>query len=132
MRSVCLGLVTANLCGILIEPAEAAQCRRSIGLIEERLGVACAHFAYPRAIRGDDAAEAIIRDRFRSAVVAGGRPNPWSGADLHRLTRTPIHGEDPRSVVQAKAAGGLRLEGRLREGLDRGRYRERRASASAR
>ncbi len=96
---------------------------QSVGLIQDRLGVAAGHFAYPRAVRGSPAVEAVVRDRFKSAVVAGGRANPWSSSDLHRLMRTPVHGDDPLAVVARKAAGGLRLEGRLREGLDAVRYR---------
>ena len=96
---------------------------QSVGLIQDRLGVKAGHFAYPRAVRGSLAIEAVVRDRFESAVVAGGRANPWLSSDLHRLARTPVHGGDPLAVVARKAAGGLRLEGRLREGLDGVRYR---------
>ena len=99
------------------------ECRKSVGLIGDRLGTDCAHFAYPRAIRGGPAVEAVVRELFRSAVLAGGRTNRWSGSDVHRLTRTPVHGADSPAVVRDKSHGGLRLEGRMRAALDRIRYR---------
>jgi hypothetical protein len=42
--------------------------------------------------------------------------------DVHRLARTPVQVADSRPWFQRKAQGGLRLEARLRDGLDRYRY----------
>src|SRR5690606_4613381 len=53
----------------------AEELDRSIGLIEERLGVPCRHFAYPKAIAGSPAAEVAVRRRFVSACLAGNRVN---------------------------------------------------------
>src|SRR4029079_13168936 len=44
---------------------------RSKGLIEDRISIACEHFAYPKALPGSDAADVEVRARFRSAVLAG-------------------------------------------------------------
>src|SRR5581483_6585751 len=58
-------------------PETASELDRSIELIEDRLGVACHHFAYPKALRGSPAAEQEVRRRFRTAAIAGTRPNPY-------------------------------------------------------
>lgn len=106
-----------------LEPQAAAQeLDRSIGLLQDRLGVAVNHFAYPRAVRGRTAVEAEVRARFASAVLAGGRTNPWKGSDLYRLSRAPVHRRDLPAVVASKSEGGMRLEGTMREMLDRVRY----------
>lgn len=102
-------------------PAAAAELDRSTELLGERLGVECAHFAYPKALLGSPAAEAEVRRRFRSATVAGSRSNP-TGADLHRLRRTPIQVADGMRWFRRKAAGGMRLEDTARSLLNRGRY----------
>ena len=98
-----------------------AELDRSIGLIGDRLGVACAHFAYPKALLGSEGAEAEVRARFRSASVAGSRANPV-GADVHRLHRTPIQVADGMRWFRRKASGGLHLEDSARQILNRGRY----------
>ena len=106
-----------------LEPKAAAEeLDRSIGLLQDRLGVAVDHFAYPRAVRGRPAVEAEVRARFSSAVLAGGRSNQWNSCDRYRLSRAPVHRRDSPDVVASKASGGLRLEGTLREMLDRVRY----------
>ena len=100
----------------------AAELDRSRGLIEDRLGIACRHFAYPKAQLGSPAAEAEVRSRFASAAIGGSRPNPYGRTDAWRLTRTPIQTADTDKWFRRKATGGLRLEGRLRELVDRRRY----------
>lgn len=95
---------------------------RSRGLIGERLGVAAEHFAYPKAVIGSAGAQAAVRARFRSAAVAGTRPNPYGRADPFRLTRSPIQVADSLRWFRRKAAGGMALEGSLRQVLDRRRY----------
>ena len=99
----------------------AAELDRSTQLLGERLGVECAHFAYPKALLGSPAAESEVRRRFRSAAIAGSRSNPM-GADLHRLSRTPIQVAAGMRWVRRKAAGGMRLEDTARALLNRGRY----------
>lgn len=100
----------------------AEELDRSIGLIEERLGVACRHFAYPKALLGSPAAEQQVRQRFNTAAVAGTRPNPYGAVDLHRLRRSPIQVEDGMRWFRRKAAGGMALEDDLRVLRNRRRY----------
>jgi peptidoglycan/xylan/chitin deacetylase (PgdA/CDA1 family) len=101
----------------------AAELDRSIDLIGEHTGVQARHFAYPKAVLGCAAAEAEVRQRFRTATVAGTRPNPYGRADLHRLTRSPVQVSDGMHYFALKAAGGLRLENDLRDLVNRWRYR---------
>ena len=94
---------------------------RTIGLLGDRLGVEARHFAYPKALLGSPVAEGEVRRRFRSATVAGSRPNA-PGADLHRLCRTPIQVADGMRWFRRKAAGGMRFEDTMRSLVNRGRY----------
>lgn len=103
-------------------PEAADELDRSIGLIEERLGVACAHFAYPKALLGSPAAEHEVRSRFRTAALARTRPNPYGRTDLHRLSRSPVQVGDGMRWFRCKAAGGMALEDDLRVLRNRRRY----------
>ena len=94
----------------------------SIGLIEDRLGVACTHFAYPKALLGSPAAEQEVRRRFRTAALAGTRPNTYGSTDLYRLRRSPIQVGDGMRWFRHKASGGLSLEDDLRTLRNRRRY----------
>lgn len=96
---------------------------RSVDLIGERLGVAARHFAYPKAVPGSGPADRAVRARFTSAAVAGTRPNPYRGTDLHALARSPIQVADGMRWFERKAAGGMAFEDDLRRGLNRLRYR---------
>ncbi|MFO7591278.1 MAG: polysaccharide deacetylase family protein [Acidimicrobiia bacterium] len=96
---------------------------RSISLIGDRLGVSPAHFAYPKAVLGCPDAQAAVRARFRSAAVAGTRPNRFGATDPYRLARSPVQVRDGMRWFTRKARGGLELEDRLRRVLNRGRYR---------
>lgn len=106
------------------DPAEVGgELDRSIDLIGTEIGVAPAHFAYPKALPGSDAAEAEVRRRFTTAALARSRVNEPGSTDLHRLWRTPIQRSDGHDFFVAKAAGGLRLEGELRNLVARVKYR---------
>ena len=106
------------------EPAEiGAELDRSIELIGEHIGTPPAHFAYPKALPGSEAAEAEVRSRFTTAALARSRVNQPGTTDLHRLWRTPIQRSDGHEFFVAKAAGGLRLEGELRDLVARVKYR---------
>jgi peptidoglycan/xylan/chitin deacetylase (PgdA/CDA1 family) len=96
---------------------------RSIELIGEHIGTAPAHFAYPKALPGSAAAEAEVRRRFTTAALARSRVNQPGRTDLHRLWRTPIQRSDGHDFFVAKAAGGLRLEGELRNLAAKFKYR---------
>jgi len=101
----------------------ADELDRSIELIGEHIGTAPAHFAYPKALPGSDAAEAEVRKRFVTAALARSRVNVPGETDLHRLWRTPIQRSDGHDFFVAKAAGGLRLEGELRDLVAKVKYR---------
>jgi peptidoglycan/xylan/chitin deacetylase (PgdA/CDA1 family) len=103
-------------------PEAAGELDRSIGLIEDRLGVTCSHFAYPKALPGSPDAEQEVRRRFRTAALAGTRPNPYGRTDLYRLRRSPVQVGDGMRWFLRKAAGGLGLEDDLRTLRNRRRY----------
>jgi peptidoglycan/xylan/chitin deacetylase (PgdA/CDA1 family) len=95
---------------------------RSIELISDHVGVVPTHFAYPKALTGPRRTEQLVRDRFRSAAIAGTRPNPYGSTDPMRITRSPIQRSDGMRWFDRKARGGMRLEDRLRRIANRFRY----------
>lgn len=103
--------------------AVAAELDRSIGLIEDHLGVRPRHFAYPKALLGHEEARRAVRERFVSAALAGSRANRYGGTDPWALARTPVQRSDDLGRFDAKVAGGLGLEDDLRRVLNRYRYR---------
>jgi peptidoglycan/xylan/chitin deacetylase (PgdA/CDA1 family) len=100
----------------------AQELDRSVELLGEHTGSAPKHFAYPKAVLGSPAAEAAVTSRFRSAVIAGTRPNP-PGTDPHRLHRSPIQASDGQRWFKRKAMGAMRAEDDLRRLANRLRYR---------
>jgi hypothetical protein len=106
----------------------AAELDRSAGLIEDRLGVPCRHFAYPKAIAPSFAAEVVVRRRFVTAALAGNRVNVAGSADLHRLGRHGLTVADTAADFERKIDGGARLEGWLRERRDAAASGRRRAA----
>lgn len=125
--AVATGLVTIGshtrdhpLLDRLERAAVAEQLDTSIASITEQIGEAPRHFAYPKAVPGNPAAEIEVRRRFASAAIAGNRVN-IAGGDLHRLTRTPIHRSDSPATFARKVNGGMRLEGSVREVVARAR-----------
>ncbi len=112
-----------------ISPAVAAEeldC--SAELIEERLGRPALDFAYPKAIAGTPETARRVRDRFRSAALAGTRVNPYADSkssrrtDPHRLARSPIQVSDGMHFFERKLAGGMALEDSFRRAVNRARY----------
>ena len=116
----------------------ADEIARSVGLIEERLGRPCQHFAYPKAIAPSPAAEVVVRRQFRTAALAGNVINRAGATDLHRLGRHAVTVADDDDVVPpqggrrdaprglaARASG--RLAGATPLRLTRGRRRRGRA-----
>jgi peptidoglycan/xylan/chitin deacetylase (PgdA/CDA1 family) len=95
---------------------------RSIELLFERVGVLPAHFAYPKAVAPSPAVEREVRSRFRSAALAGTRPNAYGGTDPFRLHRSPIQRADGVEWFERKLEGGLRLEDDVRRLANRVRY----------
>ena len=100
----------------------SAELDRSIGLIEDRLGIRAEHFAYPKALLGTGPAQEAVRARFRSAAVAGTRANIPGRTDPYRLARSPIQVSDGMRWWRHKVDGGMRLEDDLRRFVNRWRY----------
>lgn len=110
-----------------VSPAEATdELDRSAGLINERLGRPALDFAYPKAVAGTPEVERLVRDRFRSAALAGTRVNPYTTGrrrtDPYRLARSPIQVSDGMQFFQRKLAGGMALEDSVRRAMNRARY----------
>jgi hypothetical protein len=63
-----------------------------------------------------------VRARFRTAALAGTRPNVPGRTDLYRLARSPIQRTDGMRYFKAKARGGMRLEDDVRRLANRVRY----------
>ncbi len=102
--------------------AVADELDRSVKLIEDRLGVTPRHFAYPKAVLGTpDAQEAVAR-RFRSAALAGTRPNAYGRTDPLRLRRSPVQVADGMRWFRHKARGGMALEDDVRQLVNKRRY----------
>jgi peptidoglycan/xylan/chitin deacetylase (PgdA/CDA1 family) len=102
----------------------AAELDRSIGLIQDHLGVECRHFAYPKALAPSEAADTEVRRRFHTAALAGSRVNVPGRTDPGRLGRTPIQRADDLARFALKVAGSGRTEGWARERYDRRRHRD--------
>jgi peptidoglycan/xylan/chitin deacetylase (PgdA/CDA1 family) len=112
-----------------ITPAEATdELDRSVGLIGERLGRRALDFAYPKAVAGTRDVARLVRERFRSAALAGTRVNPYRsahpdrGTDPQRLARSPIQVSDGMQFFERKLAGGMALEDSFRRAMNRARY----------
>ena len=99
-----------------------AELDRSIELIEDNVGLTPAHFAYPKALPGSPAADAAVRQRFRSAAVGGMRPNPYTATDPYALRRSPIQVSDGMRFFERKVRGGMVLEDRIRTAANAFRY----------
>ncbi|MDH3704724.1 MAG: polysaccharide deacetylase family protein [Acidimicrobiia bacterium] len=101
--------------------AAAVELDRSIQLLGDRLGRSVEHFAYPKAVPASRRVEPLVRMRFRSAALAGTRPNS-TGVDPHRLSRSPVQFSDGLDFFERKVSGGMALEDDLRRLLNRRRY----------
>ncbi len=101
----------------------ADELDRADALIGEHVGGPVRHFAYPKAVAGSSPADTAVRVRYRSAALAGTRPNPYRATDPHRLARSPIQTSDGLRFFAAKVAGGMRFEDTVRDVANRWRYR---------
>jgi peptidoglycan/xylan/chitin deacetylase (PgdA/CDA1 family) len=95
---------------------------RSKGLVEERLGVACRHFAYPWAV-GSPTADRIARRLFDSAALHAWRTNRAGAIDPWHLGRTPVLASDGLAFFRAKVQGRLDGEALAYRLLGRGPWR---------
>ncbi len=106
-----------------LPPADIAdELDRSIELIGEHVGTAPVDFAFPKAVPGSAAANRAVRARFRSAALAGTRPNPFGRTDAYALAQSPVQESDGMRWFERKAAGGMALEDTMRRLLNRRRY----------
>jgi peptidoglycan/xylan/chitin deacetylase (PgdA/CDA1 family) len=103
--------------------AAADELDRSRQLIEAQLGAPAHHFAYPKAVAPSAEVEGLVRARFRSAALAGNRPNPYAATDPHRLARTAVQVSDGMAYFLRKVRGGMALEDTFRRAINRVRYR---------
>ena len=90
---------------------------RSDRLIEDRLGIAPAHFAYPWGF-WSATADASVSDRYESAALAG-ISNHREPFEPHRLRRFPIQLSDGFRWFEGRLRGGFRLEETLRRRRNR-------------
>lgn len=95
---------------------------RSRDLIEDRLGVACRHFAYPWAV-GSPVADRLARKLFDSAALDAWRTNRAGSTDPWRLGRTPLLASDGLAFFKAKLQGRLDGEALAYRLLGRGPWR---------
>jgi polysaccharide deacetylase len=95
------------------------EMRRSKDLIEDRLGIACRHFAYPFAV-GSPAADAVARRLFESAALDAWKTNRRGDLDRYRLGRTPVLRSDGQLFFRAKVRGLLDGEALAYRALGRG------------
>jgi peptidoglycan/xylan/chitin deacetylase (PgdA/CDA1 family) len=101
---------------VLDEAQVAEEIDRSQELFKRRLGFEPVHFAYPRALWGD-AAEKVVRARYATAVLGGGRRAVPAGFDAHRIPRVPVRRSDGWLFFKARIAGHLAGEERVYEAL---------------
>jgi peptidoglycan/xylan/chitin deacetylase (PgdA/CDA1 family) len=105
------------------ESEAAEEMRRSKGLIEDRLGVACRHFAYPWGV-GSLAADRAARSMFDTAAgFEGWKLNRIEATDRYRLARIPILKGDGQFFFRAKVRGRLNAEGSFYRLAGRGPWR---------
>ncbi|HET9557438.1 MAG TPA: polysaccharide deacetylase family protein [Actinomycetota bacterium] len=95
---------------------------RSQELVEDRLGVACRHFAYPWAV-ASPTADRVARELFDSAALDAWRSNRAGAIDPWRLGRTPVLASDGMAFFRAKVKGRLDGEALAYRLLGRGPWR---------
>src|SRR6266566_6244238 len=100
----------------------ADELDNSIGLLEDRLGVAARHFAYPKGVAGSPTAAEAVQRRFASAALADVGVNRYGRTNPYRLARSPIQDSDGMRWFTRKLHGGLALEGTVRRALNHRRY----------
>jgi peptidoglycan/xylan/chitin deacetylase (PgdA/CDA1 family) len=106
-----------------LSPSEvASELDRSIELIGQHVGRPPLDFAYPKAVPGSAAAGRAVRQRFRSAALAGTHANYVGTTDPFRLARSPIQRSDGMRWFERKVVGGMAMEDGLRRVLNRWRY----------
>ncbi len=106
-----------------LRPVEAdRELTKASELIGDRLGISADHFAYPKGVFGGDAIERIVAKHHSTAALVDGGINRPGDANLLRLDRIPIQTSDGLGFFRRKIAGGMRLEGSIRNAVNRRRY----------
>jgi peptidoglycan/xylan/chitin deacetylase (PgdA/CDA1 family) len=95
------------------------EMRRSKHLIEDRLGRACDHFAYPWG-KSSPVAERVAADLFTTAALDAWRTNRQGRIEPLRLGRTPVFRSDSGFFFKAKTRGQLDGERLAYRALRRG------------
>lgn len=111
----------------LLDRCDLDTARRELeicdGRLSDELGVDVVHFAYPKALAATGEVEREVRQRYRSAAIAGTRANQPGSFDPHRLFRSPIQRSDLWEGFVRKLEGGMRAEDDIRRVLNVVRYR---------
>lgn len=92
---------------------------RSKELIEDHLGRACDHFAYPWGV-ASPAAQRAASGLFRSAALPAWKTNRKDRIDAMHLGRTPVLRRDGLMLFRSKVRGMLDGEGLMYRALGRG------------
>jgi peptidoglycan/xylan/chitin deacetylase (PgdA/CDA1 family) len=98
------------------------EMRRSKDLVQDHLGTACEHFAFPWAV-GSMQAQAVARRLFLTSALDAWKTNRRATLDPHRLGRTPVLRSDGVVFFRAKAHGKLDHEGLAYRAAGRGPWR---------
>jgi len=98
------------------------EMRRSKGLIEDRLGTACRHFAYPYCV-SSPGSDRAARRLFDTAATDAWRTNRRGRIDRYGLGRTPVLRSDGAVFFRAKVRGVLDGERLVYRALGRGPWR---------
>jgi peptidoglycan/xylan/chitin deacetylase (PgdA/CDA1 family) len=104
------------------ESEAVEEMRRSKNLIEDHLGTACEHFAYPWGVASPGAQRAAT-SIFRTAALPAWKTNRRGRIDPMRLGRTPVLRGDGLVFFRSKARGMLDGEGLVYRALGRGPWR---------
>lgn len=91
------------------EPEAEAEMRRSKDLIEDKLGTACNHFAFPWAVASAPALRAAQK-LFDSVALDAWKTNRKGRTDPKRFGRTPVLRSDGQRFFVAKVDGRLDAE----------------------
>lgn len=109
-----------------LNPAELrSELQRSKDRIEAELQQSVQHFAYPKGVRARGDLAKVVAEEFETAAIAGASINRFMKTDLQCLDRVPIQRSDDWDSFVSKVHGGMRLEGHMRNALNRVRYAQR-------
>lgn len=100
----------------LSRDAITTEIETSNGLIESRLGVSPAHFAYPWGYWSAEADE-VIRSHYQSAALGGHSRHLIHEWDPFRIHRFPVQLSDGSRWFASRVRGGLQIEEAIRRRL---------------